>query len=569
MGFSHPLESKACAHFGLTPNLKWSILAQIFKSVDKNSVSTLIIQKRIRSSFVLFFVLISLSAFCHKEWVHQYQVRQAYYFLQNQIGNVPEIRDAIDFITPIYDPYNSSDAASPWQSPKGIWIGAWREDTEDPLYEYTSLDLNVNETSGTASVTHFWNADNGDEDAQNYIGIRDVPNAWTKAKAYLFGGHEIYIKKAETITVKLTTDVTGYPVEVPVDIDIEGKYYTYNDLIDFYKTGNCSFTAYKTLGIFGVKVPMESPEINPLPLSVVRQYAYHILGRVAHLLGDMSVPAHVHNHIHPCDLGRPDDYEQYMGSCSCSDNDYVIPRSGSYETSIPTYPCNMDCNEPQINFFAQNYSASTALTQGGLIPEFFDYNNSVDGIRYLFYSQNQLADFFPSGSNYTPDGSQSYPTYFLLQGIEKGDAVSGGNVANIISTQSLLDTYAAMGNNPPPFIEVNDIADQTFNYSIRAIATLFYWFAEQTNQSVTSVPRVSRMIEGPTVYPNPANDAINIKLLGERNAGIVIRDISGRVMEKINSVSSEKISIETYSPGLYTIEVAAAERTYFLKFVKK
>lgn len=56
------------------------------------------------------------------------------------------------------------------------------------------------------------------------------------------------------------------------------------------------------------------------------------------------------------------------------------------------------------------YNASTAYNAGGFINP---YTNATDGnpIRFIFYTMNQIADFFPSnsslGDNYLPNGS--YP----------------------------------------------------------------------------------------------------------------------------------------------------------------
>jgi len=101
---------------------------------------------------------------------------------------------------------------------------------------------------------------------------------------------------------------------------------------------------------------------------------WEILGRISHLLADMSVPAHVKNDKHPCDLWNPDGYELYMGG-----NDWS-----------PTV-----CNAPQSVFAAKNWNALTAQTQGGLLN--ISGMNTNEVIRYLFYTQNQLSDHFPSG----------------------------------------------------------------------------------------------------------------------------------------------------------------------------
>jgi hypothetical protein len=62
-----------------------------------------------------------------------------------------------------------------------------------------------------------------------------------------------------------------------------------------------------------------------------RGQAYWYLGRIAHLLADVSVPAHVHRDPHCSLLLNPDSYEDYMKSNS----NYLKWSSSSVETIEP------------------------------------------------------------------------------------------------------------------------------------------------------------------------------------------------------------------------------------------
>ena len=217
---------------------------------------------------------------------------------------------------------------------------------------------------------------------------------------------------------------------------ILGRFYSYNSLVEFFQTGRCYYEGYIDLAGYE---HLNSPQEIYMDITTARKYAYQILGRVAHLLHDMSVPAHVHDDEHPCELGDPDDYELYMGGNS----------SGS-----------LYCNDVQTSFPAQSWNKNTASVQGNLIDilSMSDY----DGIRYLFYTLNQLSDHFPSrerpGDNNLPNGSNSY----------------------------LVSRYQALGAVPPNAV-YQDIGNETFNYVIRATATLFNWFATRVGLSTAPI----------------------------------------------------------------------------------
>ena len=86
--------------------------------------------------------------------------------------------------------------------------------------------------------------------------------------------------------------------------------------------------------------------------------AYELVGHVAHLVGDMTVPTHAHDDTH-VDFHDDDPYEEWM--------------SGSARP-LPT---------PEELY---------ALEDAGPLP----IPAGLDGLDYLMYSTSQIADFFPS-----------------------------------------------------------------------------------------------------------------------------------------------------------------------------
>lgn len=143
----------------------------------------------------------------------------------------------------------------------------------------------------TPTVTHFWDAENGDDSKISIPASPDAYNAFYKAKIYLFGGHYILYQTKTVDPFSLQT--------------IIGRLYSYSSIIDLYKTGHCYDEGY--VDIAGYIHHLEPLEVY-MNLETARKFAAQIIGRVAHLLTDMSVPAHAHNDIHP----SGDPYEDYM-----------------------------------------------------------------------------------------------------------------------------------------------------------------------------------------------------------------------------------------------------------------
>ncbi len=240
--------------------------------------------RKILKLMLLLVCVINLT-YAHKEWVHRVLSKAGYNYLKLNVGEIWPLRDHIGFSA---NGYGNDD--EPWESGL-ISIAVWREDRDDPIWGHGGITDGV-----TPSVTHFWDADNGDN-AQTLIpGYGEYENAYQKAKIYLFGGHRIFFKK------------TSYANEIGQVI--LGRYYSYNSLAEFFTTGKCYYEGYIDVAGYSHLI---SPTLTYMDLNTAQKYAYQLLGRVAHLLQDMSVPAHVHNDIHPCDIGDPDSFEQYMG----------------------------------------------------------------------------------------------------------------------------------------------------------------------------------------------------------------------------------------------------------------
>jgi hypothetical protein len=301
----------------------------------------------------------------------------------------------------------------PWQTGQ-ITTGAYREDKEDPVF-------GIRGPFGFyASNSHFWNADNrsgGDNSLTtlNIFGINsDYPNAMTKIKKYADGQWFIW-------------NGSGYSDRKFIEYNAANGYiyrlsYHSSGLVQFYRTGRIWLESkINTLGqVVNVRDFIIVSDI------VRDAIVWEVLGRMAHLTQDMTVPAHTHNDVHVRFYDGGDCYHNYIDD-------------GAY----------------------QNYNWQTANANGGFINP---YSEGNDPLRYIIYSSNQLADHFPSG----PDCLEIPQQHF-------GNNNLPGGTYNILNSY-----YQQLGMPPQNINDVNEESRYCFNHAIRATAALFYWFAVET-----------------------------------------------------------------------------------------
>lgn len=350
-----------------------------------------------------FFFLNSL-VYAHKEWVHQHQVRQAYLLLKQQLGfDVAILQNHLGF-------NHNGEGPGPFLG-CSIVQGAWEEDLYDPVWEVGGLMLGPWSYCGwDASSTHFWNADAGDNSTINIpsdlndcpLPGGEIPNAYWKAMHYIYGGWVIKWKPQNGYTFTASNGHTYRFEKQVLEYPMVVTFY-YNSLVDLYKNGNIVFVQYpkSNFRIYNVtlKKYVSISGNFPIPAGMRNLFVWEILGRTAHLLGDMSVPAHVKNDVHPCHVQIP-----------LNSNGTIYNEGDTYELHIGGLVggSNPNCNDPQSIFPAQNVTWADALNQGGFINVFGKENP----IRYLFYTTNQLADHFGSLStkeNPSFDPQRWYP----------------------------------------------------------------------------------------------------------------------------------------------------------------
>ena len=388
-----------------------------------------------RFCFAVAIVILSsfIRAEAHLQPVHQYLVREGYTLLKTTVGaEIPYMMNHVG---------TTEIGNNPWRT--GMMVtGAWREDEEDPVYLY-------GDPIPGKSGSHFWVADQGDESEVTLRWLSSgVPSQATAASAYKKIRRYAYPGVYGAWTVKITFEQfmenhfgCGPPLIAGVGIQ-------YDDLVDLYKTGN----AY-TVGYFFENY-VSCPERIPITLPQFYRdlIVWEVLGRMAHLLGDMSVPAHAHGDVHGiCDswpIGGTghDTYENWVGADEIA--------------------------------YGSPYLAWNATNAGPMLNPYL----ATDPLHYIMYVTNQVADHFGSNGIYDGEGN-NYTTYTSgAYGFLQPYLQTLGNPILHNEFSCCSDYYAICLNRDGTSIENRErIRDATFPLAIRATAGLFYWFATETD----------------------------------------------------------------------------------------
>jgi hypothetical protein len=407
--------------------------------------------------------------YAHGQHVHQYIVKEAYELLVTQWGSI--IPNMHDHVGGIGSEYHGSYA---WHKPF-IMTGAWREDEEDPVFNYDFVVIQgVN--IALVSITHFWDADHGDLSTNEFpivlpifpypsVNIGPYENAYDKLLKYRDGGWVLWFPDIISCTNAANGNrliITPGIVEPP---DRFGISLEYTSLTSFYNNSSINLLSDQN-GQFTVFDSTALQFISPNSVSqiLVDDYVgdrivWGTLGRMCHLLADMSVPAHTHRDEHGLE---PDSYENWMSG------------------------------DPHLEWNHQN------------VGDFINpYTSDNEPLHYLIYTMHQQADHF--GSNGPGD-------------VGNGNDIIGGDprTAEVAFLNSV--NLSSFGNpttfsGPWSVENLQNIRDKTYPYIIRATAGLLFWFAFETMmisniEDEKSIPTSFYLEQN---YPNPFNPSTKIR----------------------------------------------------------
>lgn len=466
--------------------------------------------KLLISTYILFGANI---VFAHSQEVHQYIVTQAYQLLVNQWGNIiPEMNNHIGGIgSEFYGDYA-------WQKPF-ISTGAWREDIEDPIFNYDFVvvpGVNI----ALVSITHFWDADDGDLNKNLFpivlpfppypsVNIGPYENAFDKLLRYSNGDWVLWfpdsiwcVNKINGHQLVIIPDIVTPPARFGIPL----KYFS---ITEFYKYREMNLLADQDgeflvfdLTTLQFITPGEAPEII-VTNNIRDRIAWEVLGRMCHLLADQSVPAHTHRDEHGL---LADSYENWMGG------------SG----------------QPYLQWNSSN--------AGNYINP---YTTDNDPLHYLIYTMQQQSDHF--GSNGPDEIGNGNDNLFGNSRPQELDFLNSLNIPDCGEPTTW--------NGPWNTSNLENIRDKTFPYSIRATAGLLYWFAVEAGLIITNVEELSESLNDFVLfqnYPNPFNPStvISYQLPVGSNVTIRVYDVLGNEVATL---------IDEYKPmGSYEVEFNAS-----------
>lgn len=404
--------------------------------------------------FIIFLFFIALNfnnnlLIAHSQYTHQYIVREAYKLLKKQLGQ--DIPILVDYLG--YDEGQTTDwTRDAFDSPYVV-AGAWDEDVHDIVWNYDKrVDWVFKSILGDflsrvffASISHFYCPDKIVATKNNFlvfelapwpipsIWINDRNNAMTKALSYAYGTKGAYDPYTSGITKSYGWQFNFYA-------GLEDCYHIrYDGIVNLYQS---SWYVINKYDIGGNEYPENNYYLSFYE-ATRKYFSFNILGRLCHLLGDMSVPAHVHVDEH-------------------SYGDY-------YEDKMNIHDNN--------NFVTVWSSENVFEEKGGYINPYCEEN--YDPIFYLFWTTAQLADHFASRRNSGDD---------VFNDNRRSHRAGDGYINHSLDEIKPIIFDDIHSTHPGPTISSNHdynhsdddlaaIRDATFPYVIRATAGLMYWFA--------------------------------------------------------------------------------------------
>ncbi|MBO8152980.1 MAG: T9SS type A sorting domain-containing protein, partial [Candidatus Marinimicrobia bacterium] len=404
-----------------------------------------------------------------------------------------------------------------------IVSGAWLEDEYDVVYHYgigerPEFNQAIPEwyfqaggpffpqREAFTTITHFWDADGGPEkkthlsddlwDGDHWTTWSyDCENALQKMRKYVNGDYDFLWAYKNGIQ---SWDWCGInSLQLMTKFNVAG-------VVDFYNARE-DFRAISYFGEDGQWHDTDCPNWDTSFTEFHKAHAYEILGRMCHLLQDMSVPCHVHCNSHACKHGMYCDYYEN------NELNYTHPTAEDIYNDGETF----------IN----------------------PYNEIDDPIYFLMYFMNQIADHYADGKT---DGDDNIPDERFLPYLEP-----------------ILPTLGP----PTTTAQINDancraMHEKLIKYAIRTTAGLLYWFAVETGQ----LPRPQVLSGGVTLTDDivvsdgatliiSSNAIVNLNGHKVTSAGGLIIVERGAVIDPdIRLLSSDGVLI-----GLYPDMVSALD----------
>ena len=393
--------------------------------------------KMVKKIIFMIVVGIVMNSNAHKQEMHQYITKEAYKLLLYSFPN--NLLEMGSFLGSDENCFSGNWPDRSWGA--GLIVsGAWDEDESDPVFHYGmlqaptydqtfSLPSAIGPQEAYTSITHFWNPDGG---KNSTVALNDhtlgVPwsftideNAYLKIKVYANGGYIFRSWYAES-----RDQPKAFQNYCGDDIGMAYQDFTMLSIFDLYE--NKAYYPFDYLNLAATKWYSATCST---PITGQKYQAYEILGRMAHLLQDMTVPEHVHNDSHGCSHGM---------------------RCSMYED-----------NELS---FTPHCTAEELWNEGFKYINPYFNSKENDPLYHLMYCLAQITDHYGSAGK---DGDNDYDHQFYL------------------ITKNIRKLGAAQNSNDVTVESCEEMHDVLIPLAIRFTAGLMYWFGVETGM----LPKIS------------------------------------------------------------------------------
>lgn len=424
--------------------------------------------------------------YAHKEPTHQYIIREAYSLLKKHLGkSIPEFDYHILGIDGMGREGEFHDSnANPWAY-STLCGGAWSEDHHDPIRYMHEKELLFKKGMFT-SINHFWDPDQQSNGFNNRFELHIPWNPWPTG---LFQWNICSL--ARTYSSDIEHDLMAYKKAM---IYLSSNNYsprlhesftfTHDDK-EFPSPGHFEASLFDWYhGDFKYDdVVVESNK---------KSIIYSILGRVAHLLGDMSIPAHA-----KCDEHGlwHDPYEDAMN---------YVEWEGNKES-----PCiDMNKNIPASTSRVEYWDHQKVFCDKGsiVLPSCTMFQSNP--FWTYFYTTAQIADHFASNRF---DGDDEYLHVGEIASVINGSH-TGPTKTHFVDGHPALSGYARRDE------DINAIRDMTFPYVIRATAGLLYQIAldfSLINPTGSKCPTILHIQDGILSGPHYVFESSDSIIIGD------------------------------------------------------
>ena len=428
---------------------------------------------------VLLIITFCSPLYAHKEPTHQYIIKEAYSLLVHHLGtSIPEFDKHILGNNGLCTEGEFDKLADfHWQY-STVAGGAWSEDIQDPIRFMHEKDIFLGLGKGSlTSINHFWDPDSKNPQYNESFRLALNHNPWP----YSWWDFSV-CSMAHNLDFYIDTDLMAYKKAI-IYLGIK----EYRPIITDYAFFTCKGQSIMSPVYFGYSLSDWYHDFFQYGDTVLqnrkKDIIYQFIGRVCHLLGDMSIPAHVHCDEHGL---WHDPYEDAMNYKEWDGNKMS--------------PCiDEDKNISSAKERVEFWNAEKIFSEKGSIVNPWCYPADQNPYWFLFYTTAQIADHFASNRS---NGDDNYQRIGEIDDIltSERNAIQKGPVESFFYPGN--PEASGYAHKEEDLLAIRDI---TFPYVIRATAGLLYLFATEfglINERSEKCPRTLTLKDAILQAPN-------------------------------------------------------------------